>query len=103
MKKKTQKEKPETAFKDQMRIMINKALDSASAQITEMIKSHDSQILQSYLDSEEGKVNIGSSIEIRRDNMNSDVFIVKAQIQFIESRVRDFKITKITNQTDMFS
>lgn len=78
--------------------LIMESLISASKQLNNLMKSHQSEIHRAYLKAEDGKLSIGLTVELAPSEEIVNAIRVVAKINFIESRVKDATMERVSAQ-----
>lgn len=78
--------------------LMSEALALSAKQINNLLLEHLAQIHRAYVQSEDGKLSIGVSIELAPSNEMPNTIVLRSKINFIESRVRDEKTARVTAQ-----
>ena len=81
--------------------LIVESLVSASKQINGLLAIYSDKIRKAYLVAEEGKMSIGIGIELSPSDEIADAVKVKAKINFIESRVKDESVARVSAQRNL--
>jgi hypothetical protein len=86
------------AIVDDGQRLIDESLISAWNQIKSLMALHTTQIRTSYLKSDDGKLSIGLTVEISPSTEVLNAIKVRVKINFIESRIRDESVERVSLQ-----
>ena len=78
--------------------LITETLVCASKQIDQLMALHSAQIHRAYLTAEDAKLSIGITVDLAASDEMPNTIVVRSRINFVESRVRDEKTTRISAQ-----
>ncbi len=81
--------------------LIVQSLVSASRQIDALMALHSSEIHRAYVKSTEGKTSIGIAVEMSPSQEMPNAILVKAKINFIESRIKDESQERVSPQQNL--
>lgn len=74
------------------------SLVSASKQINKLMAIHSDEARKAYIKSDDGKLNIGLSVELSPSEEVQNAIKVKVKINFVESRVKDESMERVSSQ-----
>lgn len=78
--------------------LVGEALAAGNANVHKLLTEHLPQVYRAYLMSEDRKLSIGISMELAPSDEMPNTIVVRSKINFIESRIRDEKTTRVSAQ-----
>lgn len=80
--------------------LVSESLISASKQINTLMAIHKDEVCKAYIKSD-GALSIGIKIELSPSKEVMNAMTVKAKLDFIESRVKDESVERVSAQQEL--
>jgi hypothetical protein len=78
--------------------LIDEALISSWKQMKQLMTIHTAAIKEAYLSSDDGKLSVGLSVELTPSEEIANSIRVKVKINFVESRIKDESMERVSFQ-----